>query len=95
MTVSAAATKGNDGAIVNAAIAELNSQFGVTDPNSLANFQMYFLGPGIMDGVAYAWVPGTISVYGNGWQVHLFLGTTRLFLYRKHDLCHDFVRIVP
>lgn len=80
VTVSASATQGNDGAINNAVRAELNAQFGVTNPNVLANHLMFFLPPGVIPGVAYAWVPGDTSVYDDGWCVHLFLSTTGSFI---------------
>lgn len=80
MTVSASATQGNDGAMNNAVRAELNAQFGVTNPNVLANHLMFFLPPGVIPGVAYAWVPGDTSVYDDGWCVHLFLSTTGSFI---------------
>jgi hypothetical protein len=79
VTVSASATQGNDGAINNAVRAELNAQFGVTNPNVLANHLMFFLPPGVI-GVAYAWVLGDTSVYDDGWCVHLFLSTTGSFI---------------
>ncbi|KAL3786416.1 hypothetical protein ACHAW5_002247 [Stephanodiscus triporus] len=67
VTVSVAATQGNVDAILNAVIAELNSQFGVTHPDSLANLQLYFMPPGVMGG-AFAFMPSGISVYDNGWS---------------------------
>ena len=80
VTVSASATQGNDGAMNNAVRAELNAQFGVKNPNGLANHLMFFLPPGVIPGVAYAWVPGDTSVYDDGWCVHLFLSTTGSFI---------------
>ncbi len=70
MTVSAAATQGNDGVIFNAAIEELNTQFGVSNPTALANYLLFFLPPGTMSG-AYAWVGRESSVYQSGWYVHM------------------------
>ena len=66
MTVSAAATQENFDVIVNAVIAELNSQFGVTHPDSLADLQLYFMPPGVME-AAFAVTPGGGSFYDNGW----------------------------
>ncbi|KAL3786417.1 hypothetical protein ACHAW5_002248 [Stephanodiscus triporus] len=65
VTVSIAATPENLNVIANAVIAELNSQFGVTNPNSLSDLQLYFMPPGVM-GAAFAY--GTSSYYDNGWS---------------------------
>lgn len=70
MTVSIPATLGGDGALKNAITQELNSQFGVTNPNQLANHIMYFLPPGVIPGIAYAYIGGDLSVYDDGWYVH-------------------------
>jgi hypothetical protein len=74
VSVSAAATANNDGAILNAAITEINAQFGVSSPSALANYILYFMPPGVLGGIAYAWVGGDSSVYGlDGWCVRILL----------------------
>ena len=56
-----------DGAIVNAVTTKINSVFGVTSPNQLANHVMYCLPSGTMDGIAYAYINSWNSVYSNEW----------------------------
>ena len=69
MTVSIPATPDGDEVLRNAVTEQLNFQFGVTNPNQLANHMMYFLPPNVMGG-AYAFVGGWLSVYDDGWYVH-------------------------
>ena len=93
VTVSAAATQGNDGEINNAVIDELNSQFGVANPNLLADHLMFFLPPGVMSG-AYAWTGGDTSVYQSGWYVHLSLTRLDHFSCASIVVCLDFIHIL-
>jgi hypothetical protein len=69
VTVSTAATQGNNEVIFNAAVEELNAQFSVSNPTALASYLLFFLPPGTLSG-AYAWVGGKSSVYQSGWYVH-------------------------
>ena len=65
-----------DGTIRNAVTSKLDSVFGVTNPNQLANHVMYCFPPGAMSGIAYAYINSWNSVYSNEWcnfvsaQVH-------------------------
>jgi len=93
VTVSAAATQGNDGEINNAVIDELNSQFGVANPNLLADHLMFFLPSGVMSG-AYAWTGGDTSVYQSGWYVHLSLTRLDHFSCASIVVCLDFIHIL-
>ena len=69
MTVPMAATKGGDDVLVNAAIDELKTQFGVGHPDDLADSQMYYLTQGVI-GNAYARISTGMSVYGDMWYVY-------------------------
>jgi hypothetical protein len=60
-------TAGGDNAVRNAVTAKINSVFGVTNPNQLANHVMYCLPPGVMNGIAYAYINSWNSVYSNDW----------------------------
>ena len=55
-----------DGAMRNAAVAELQNVFGVS-AQSLADHVMLCLPPGTMSGVAYAYIDWYLSVFNNGW----------------------------
>ena len=70
VTVSTATTEG-DGVMNNAIITELNTQFGVSNPTELADHVMHCLPPGTMGGIAYAYLPGTLSVYSDTWCTSL------------------------
>ncbi len=74
MTIPFAATKDKPGVLVNAAVGELKSQFGVGNRDNLADILMYFLPPSVI-GNAYALVLvlGTLSVYGDMWYMYLSL----------------------
>lgn len=75
MTIPIAATKDKPGVLVNAAaVEELKAQFGVENPDNLADILMYFLPPSVI-GNAYALVLvlGTLSVYGDMWYMYLSL----------------------
>jgi hypothetical protein len=65
--VALAVAPGIDGAIVNAVTTKINSVFGVTSPNQLANHVMYCLPSGTMNGIAYAYINSWNSVYSNEW----------------------------
>lgn len=65
-----------DSTIRNAVTSKIDSVFGVTNPNQLANHVMYCFPPGAMSGIAYAYINSWNSVYSNEWcnfvsmQVH-------------------------
>ena len=46
---------------------ELNSQFGVSNPNQLADHLMYFFPPGIMSGYALGVVGGGLTLFDASW----------------------------
>ena len=56
-----------DGVMKNDITAALNAKFGVSSPTALATHVMYCLPPGTMSGIAYANMPGWMSVYNNAW----------------------------
>ena len=58
--------KDNGGVLQNAAWEKLKDEFGVDDLNKLADLQMFFVPQGAVGG-AYAFVQGSISVYGDIW----------------------------
>mmetsp|Transcript_22689 Transcript_22689/g.47797 ORF Transcript_22689/g.47797 Transcript_22689/m.47797 type:complete len:760 (-) Transcript_22689:153-2432(-) len=60
-------TSEGDGAMRNAITAEINSQFGVTNPTELADYFMYCLPPNTLNGVAYAFINSWQSVYNDFW----------------------------
>ena len=60
-----------DGTIRNAVTAKINSVFGVSNPNQLANHVMYCLPSGAMAGIAYAYINSWNSVYSNDWCNYL------------------------
>jgi len=66
VTVSTSTSEG-DVVMRNAITAELNSQFGVTSPNQIANHVLYCLPPGSMEGIAYAFIYSWMSVYSDNW----------------------------
>lgn len=76
ITVDTAATSGNDGVMRNAVTDAIKAQFGVSHPTNIADHWMYCLPPGVMGGIAYAFVNSWMSVYSNQWcnypsaQVH-------------------------
>ena len=45
----------------------LNTEFGVTNPNQLANHVMYCYPPNTMSGIAYAYINSWNSVYSDNW----------------------------
>ena len=55
-----------EGSIVNAVTAKINSVFGVSNPNVLANHVMYCL-PSGASGIGVALVNGGLSWYSNNW----------------------------
>jgi hypothetical protein len=67
ITVSTAATSGNDVNMRNDITAAINAQFGVTNPTQIADHWMYCLPPGVMNGIAYAFINSWMSVYSNEW----------------------------
>ena len=50
---------------------ELKAQFGVTNPNQLADHVMYCLPANTMNGIAYAYVNSWNSVYSNEWCTYV------------------------
>ena len=60
-------TAGGDSTVRNEVTNKINSVFGVTSPNQLANHVMYCLPSGVMNGIAYAYVNSWNSVYSNEW----------------------------
>ena len=60
--VALAVAPGSDGNIRNAVTTKINSVFGVTSPNQLANHVMYCLPSGTMNGIAYAYINSWNSV---------------------------------
>ena len=80
VTVDGTTTQG-DATIRNAVTAELNSMFGVSSPNQLANHVMYCLPPGTMSGIAYAYINSWNSVYSDNWCTYL---STQM-----HELGHN------
>ncbi|KAL3761422.1 hypothetical protein ACHAWU_007381 [Discostella pseudostelligera] len=67
--VALAVAPGSDGNIINAVTTKINSVFGVTSPNQLANHVMYCLPSGTMNGIAYAYINSWNSVYSNEWCI--------------------------
>lgn len=55
------------GRMANAVTDELNSRFGVETPHDLADYILYCLPPGTMNGVAYAYINHWNSVYNDQW----------------------------
>ena len=66
MTVPYAATWDDWGGLANAVNDELRSQFGVTNPNQLANHLMYFLPPNVIP-TALGYAPGDLTLYNDKW----------------------------
>ena len=60
-------TKDGDSKMVNAITNALNDNFGVSNPNRLADHVMYCLPPNTMSGIAYAWYNSWNSVYSDDW----------------------------
>lgn len=50
---------------------ELKAQFGVTNPNQLADHVMYCLPANTMSGIAYAYINSWNSVYSNEWCTYV------------------------
>ena len=78
----------------NAAIEELNSQFGVSNPHQLADHLMYFLPPGIQTGYSTGVLGGGTTLFDDGWYVHFgllfdFLMCFKLVLIQVHALQRD------
>ena len=65
MTVPNPTNVGVD-ALENAVNDELRSQFGVTNPNQLANHLMYFLPPNVIP-TALGYAPGDLTLYNDKW----------------------------
>jgi hypothetical protein len=63
----ALAVSAGDSSVRNAVTTKINSVFGVTSPNQLANHVMYCLPSGTMGGIAYAYINSWNSVYSNEW----------------------------
>jgi len=76
-----------DSTVRNAVTAKLNSVFGVSSPDQLANHVMYCLPSGVMQGIAYAYVNSWNSVYTNDWCNYL---STQMHEVRYNILC-DFI----
>jgi hypothetical protein len=53
--------------IRNAVTRKINSVFGVRSPNRLANFVMYCYPPGVISGIAYAYIGSWNSNYNGAW----------------------------
>ena len=60
-------TKDGDQKMVNAITNALNDNFGVSNPNLLADHVMYCLPSKTMSGIAYAWYNSWNSVYSDDW----------------------------
>ena len=56
-----------DGMVSNAVTAKINSVFGVSSPNVLADHVMYCFPIGALNGIAYAYVNSWNSVYSDEW----------------------------
>lgn len=56
-----------DSIIRNAVTTKIDSVFGVSNPYQLANHVMYCMPPGVMSGIAYAYINSWNSVYSNEW----------------------------
>jgi hypothetical protein len=65
------AVSAGDSSVRNAVTTKINSVFGVTNPNQLANHVMYCLPSGTMGGIAYAYINSWNSVYSNEWCNYL------------------------
>ena len=85
MTIPVTATKGEADVLLNAAIDELKTQFGVGHPDDLADSQMYYLPQGVI-GNAFAKVGTGISVYGDMWYVY-FLIVHQVISFLLFDPC--------
>ena len=59
-------TNDNEPVLQNAAWEKLKEEFGVDHLNEFADLQMFFVPQGA-EGGAYAFVQGSISVYGDIW----------------------------
>ena len=59
-------TDDNGPVLQNAAWEKLKEEFGVDQINEFADLQLFFVPQGAVGG-AYAYVPGSISVYGDIW----------------------------
>ena len=59
-----------DATIRNAVTAAINSEFGVSRPDALANHVMYCMPPGAMSGIAYGYIDWWLTVY-NDYVSHL------------------------
>ena len=67
----ALAVSAGDSSVRNEVTIKINSVFGVTSPNQLANHVMYCLPSGTMGGIAYAYINSWNSVYSNEWCNYL------------------------
>jgi hypothetical protein len=56
-----------DSMVSNAVTAKINSVFGVSNPNVLADNVMYCYPSGVLNGIAYAYVNSWNSVYSDEW----------------------------
>lgn len=65
------AVSAGDSSVRNAVTTKINSVFGVTSPDKLANHVMYCLPSGTMGGIAYAYINSWNSVYSNDWCNYL------------------------
>jgi hypothetical protein len=66
---------------------KINAVFGVTRPDQLANYVMYCMPPGVISGIAYAYVNSWNSVYSNEWCN--FLST------QVHEVRRSVVNAIP
>lgn len=66
VTVNTALADGH-AAMSNTITAQLKSDFGVSNPNQLANHVMYCLPSGTMGYIAYAYINSWNSVYSDNW----------------------------
>jgi len=71
-----------DSNVRNAVTAKLNSVFGVSSPEQLANHVMHCLPSGVMSGIAYAYINSWNSVYSNEWCNFL---STQMHEVRRSD----------
>lgn len=60
---------------------ELKAQFGVTNPNQLADHVMYCLPANTMGGIGYAYINSWNSVYSNEWCTYVSI--------QLHEIGHN------
>jgi hypothetical protein len=76
-----------DATVVNVVMAEINQVFCITSPTQLANFVMYCLPSGVMDGIVYAYINPWNSVYTNEWCNYVSSQVHEVSLVFFHQIC--------